>query len=81
MHIPEFTAEASLRKPHGHYQLRSSRGSGTPGSVQAQLTPPRQGCWCSEPDWLTVCHAGHCTRTEICLQWTCPPLFGWGYGG
>jgi hypothetical protein len=67
MRIPEFTAEASLGKPQGHHQARISVNFVTSGSVQPQ------SCWCSEPDWHVVCHAGRCAITKTCLQWTCLP--------
>ena len=67
MRIPEFTASLSLGRPRGHYtqgfQVLSS-GS----SIQAQAQ-----CFCSEPDFRTVCTSpGHCHQEEVCLQWFCP---------
>lgn len=70
MRIPEFTAEASLGKSHGHYQTLISTGSASSGLVPAQS---HAGCYCTEPDIKRVCTSpGHCYNQTVCLQWSCP---------
>ena len=81
MRIPEFTAALSLGRSRGHYRSQGFKVPSGSSSILSGATPemvvpaiqPQPGCYCTEPDFRTVCTSpGHCHQVKVCLQWSCP---------
>ena len=85
MRIPGFTAPQALDRSLTQYRTKTSESDGAPsvrtiylqGFGEVYGIPNKKDCWCSEPDYLTVCdYNGNCFEKAVCLQWFCPKKYG-----